>query len=452
MEQDAGGAPPAGDMGGSLSAERLTLVRAGAGRRSAVLLFLALFAFYCAGIGLPSRPGSDLRPSEAHVLLTTQSLVNDGDFELRDDYRAAAWSDFYDGRLTPNALAVDGRLVEVQGLAFPALLAPAYAIGGKLAVQLFLAAIMALAFVLAAALGRRLVPDPWASGAALAVGASPPAVIAATTITPAGTSAALIAGAALLALRVRDEPRGGPATGCALLIASVPWISPPAIGAAAIVAAALVRWLRRRRRTITGVVAIELIFVSLIVWITVNRRLFGGFTPYSASTDTDAPTGLGDIGDLVDRLPRALGVAIDPQVGVLLYAPLLALAAVTGTSLWRRRRERLAQAFPEEQAVDVAALLLGAICGAAVLTALFLVPDLNGRFPGEPLVMALPCAAALCAWSLRRHRRLAIALALIGAALSVWLLTGARLDDDAGLSPVHGPVPWSLLGDGGALR
>ena len=170
MEQDAGGAPPAGDTGGSLSAERLTLVRAGAGRRSALLLFLALFAFYCAGIGLPSRPGSDLRPSEAHVLLTTQSLVNDGDFELRDDYRAAAWSDFYDGRLTPNALAVDGRLVEVQGLAFPALLAPAYAIGGKLAVQLFLAAIMALAFVLAAALGRRLVPDPWASGAALAVG------------------------------------------------------------------------------------------------------------------------------------------------------------------------------------------------------------------------------------------------------------------------------------------
>ena len=66
--------------------------------------------------------------------------------------------------------------------------------------------------------------------------------------------------------------------------------------------------------------------------------------------------------------------------------------------------------------------------------------------------MALPCAAALCAWSLRRHRRLAIALALIGAALSVWLLAGARLDDDAGLSPVHGPVPWSLLGDGGALR
>ena len=62
--------------------------------------------------------------------------------------------------------------MEVQGLAFPALLAPAYAIGGRLAVQLFLAAIMALGFVLAAALGRRLVPDPWASGAALAVGVS----------------------------------------------------------------------------------------------------------------------------------------------------------------------------------------------------------------------------------------------------------------------------------------
>ena len=49
-----------------------------------------------------------------------------------------------------------------------------------------------------------------------------------------------------------------------------------------------------------------------------------------------------------------------PQIGVLLYAPLLVLAGVTGYSLWKRHRERIAQAFPEEQAVEVAALLMGA--------------------------------------------------------------------------------------------
>jgi hypothetical protein len=436
----------------SLTEERLARVRGHAGRRSGVLLFLALFAVYCAGLGLPSRAGSDLRPSEAHVLLTTQSLTEDGDFELSDDYRQRSWRDFYDGRLTPNALTVDGRLVEVQGLAFPALLAPAYAIGGRIAVELFLAAIMALGFVLAAALGRRLVPDPWATGAALAVGLSPPAVIAATTIAPAGLAATLIAGAALLALQVHDEPRTGRAAGCALLLAAIPWVSPPALGAGAVVAAALVRWLRRKRRTWTGIAAIELVLVSLIVWITVNRRLFGGFTPYSASTDASAPTGAHDSADYIERLPRALGVLIDPQIGVLLYAPLLALAGVTGYSLWRLHRERLAQAFPDEYAIEVAALLMGAICAAAALTAIVLAPSLDGRAPGEPLVVALPCAAALCAWSLRRHRALALTLALIGVALSVWMLAGARLGDDAALSPVSGPVPWSALGDGDALR
>ena len=80
-----------------------------------------------------------------------------------------------------------------------------------------------------------------------------------------------------------------------------------------------------------------------------------------------------------------------------------------------------------------------------------LAPDLGGRFPGEPLVVALPCAAALCAWSLRRHRALAIGLATAGIVLSIWMLAGARIGDGT-LSPVGGPVPWTLLGGGDALR
>ncbi len=232
----------------------------------------------------------------------------------------------------------------------------------------------------------------------------------------------------------------------------MPWIGPPAIPAAVIVAAALFRWLRRRRRAWTGLVAIEIVFVSLLVWVTVNRNVFGGYTPYSASTLPDAPTGASDAGDYLERLPRAIGVLVDPQVGVLLYAPLLALAGVALWSLWRRHRERLPQAFPDEVGVEVAAGFLAAICAVTALTAIVLTPSLDGRFPGEPLVVALPCAAALCAWALRRHPRAGLTLALAGVALSAWMLTGARLDDGAALSPVDGAVPWSVLGEGDALR
>ena len=99
-----------------------------------------------------------------------------------------------------------GRSVEPQGIGFPLLIAPAYALGGANAVEAFLAAIAALGFVLAAAVGRRMVPEPWASGAALLVGLSPPALAHATAVYPEAAAGTALAGAALCALRVRERP------------------------------------------------------------------------------------------------------------------------------------------------------------------------------------------------------------------------------------------------------
>jgi hypothetical protein len=433
------------DAAPELAPARLQRAMRRGARRPALWVFLLLFAVYAAGAGLPSVPGSDLRPSEAHVLLTTQSVVEDGSVELSDDYVDRSWSTFYDGELEPTALRVNGRLIEPQGLAFPVLLAPAYAVGGKLGVQLFLALIAALGFTLAAALGRRLVPDPWATGAALAVGLSPPAVLAATTIAPAATCATLLAGAALMALRVRDAPQGGPAIAGALLLAPVIWLSPAAALPAAVVAVALFRWLRRRRRAWTGFAALEIVLISVVVFVTVNGRLFGGPTPYAASVADDAPTGAGDLGDYAARLPRLLTLWLGPETGILLTAPFLVLAFVSVWMLWRSRRERLSRAFPGEVDVEVAAGFLGAIGAAAVLTAIVLQPSLGSRFAGEALVVALPCAAALSSWALRRHDRLGLALALVGFTLTGWILLAGHLAGDAGLAPAAGPLPWSVF-------
>ncbi|MCD6726671.1 MAG: hypothetical protein LT070_05470 [Solirubrobacteraceae bacterium] len=440
MPASAATAPPPG-----LDPGRLARATRRRGRRSALAVLVLLTAVYAAGIGLPASPGSDLRPSEAHVLLSSESWVSDGDPELTDEYAGRAWHGFYDGQLRPAALRVDGRLVEPDGIGFGLLLAPAYALGGALGAQLLLAAIAAAGFAIAAALGGRLVPEPWASGAALAVGLSPPAVLAATTIAPAMTCATLIAGAALLALRVRDHPAGTPAIGAAALLAPIVWLWPAAIPAAAVVAAALVRWLRRRRRAWTGLVAIEILLVSLVVYVTVSGRLFGGLTLYAAATAPHAPTGLASVADAIGRLERLAAVLIDPQVGALLYAPVLALGFTSAWLLRRSRRERLARAFPAASDVEACAGLLALVCVATALGAALLLATLDGRAPGEPLAVALPCAAALCAWSLRRFPRAGAALALVGVVLTVWTLTGARLAGDAGVSPVRGPLPWSVV-------
>ena len=421
-----------------------------AGHRSPALapalIFVLCLAFYLAGIGLPSGSGNELRGDEAHVLLSTQSLVADGDFNLTNNYASRDWLLFDGPVLTPKAYVVGGRLLEPQGIGFPALIAPAYAVGGIRGVEFFLAVIAALGMAAAVSIARRLAPDPWASGAVLAVGLSPPAVIAATTISPAATIAALIAGAAALALRCRESVTRAAPLGAGLLLALVPWIGPVGLLPGAVVAVALFRWLRRRRRGWAGLVALELIFVSLVFYVTVNGRLFGGITPLAASNEPGAPFGAESAADYVARLPRLVGLWLSPEVGVLLFAPVLVLAFVSLWQLWHSRRERLARALPEAIDIEVATGFAALICAAAIFTAVLLLPWFADRAPGEALATVLPVAGALCAWGMRKLPALGIALAAVGILLSLWLLIAGHLAQDAGLSPPAGPLPWSIFG------
>src|SRR6476661_7755454 len=101
--------------------------------RRGALLWLALFAVYAATLGLRAGPAGDYSSAEAHRLLTVESLVSDRDLDLRDEYRTRAWADWYDGTLRPEGRTVDGHRNEPREVGLPALLAPAYALGGPTA-------------------------------------------------------------------------------------------------------------------------------------------------------------------------------------------------------------------------------------------------------------------------------------------------------------------------------
>lgn len=414
--------------------------------RSGLLVFVICFVVYLAGIGLPATPQAQFAPAETRILLTTTSLLDDGNFELTNQYRDRAWRTFGGSPVQPAGVLVNGSLIEPHGFLFPALLAPAYALGGTALVQALLALIAALGIVAAAALARRLVPDPWASGAAIAVGCSPPMVIAATAVRPAATCAAIVAAAALLALRVRESPGTRPALGAGTLLALLPWVGLVGILPGVVIAVALFRWLRRRSRGWIGLIAIELVLVSVVFYVSINARLFGGLTPMAASAISNPPTGAANIADYIERLPRVVELFITPQLGLLLTAPLLGFAFVSVALAWRSRRARLARALPEAADVEVAAQLMAAICAASVVAAIFFLPSLSGLSPGEPLVVALPTAAALSSWGMRRYPKLGVALAVVGVALTLWLLIAARLAASSGLTPLSGPLPWSIFG------
>ncbi|HEX2413180.1 MAG TPA: hypothetical protein VHJ39_18600 [Solirubrobacteraceae bacterium] len=301
-------------------------------------------------------------------------------------------------RLIANALIEDGQLVrEPEGLGFPLLIAPAEALG---VVEPFLAAVAALGFVLGAVLARRIVPEPYASGGALLVGLSPPAVAHAGAIAPGMTAGTLLAGAMVCAVGAREAAGAARVLGAAALLAVLPWLDPLLVIPALPVAVALFMWCRLARRPTLALIAAELIVGSIVVYATVNEQLFGQPTP-------------GPVTDAVDGAPG------------LVWTPILALAVLAAWRLWRSRREQLARAIPARATAEAAAGLALAVCAAQLLVAVLLVAEPPEEpFPGRELTPMLPAAAALVAWGLRHAPRIGAALGAVTVGLSVWVLFG----------------------------
>jgi hypothetical protein len=405
------------------------------GVRRAAAVWLVLFAAYAATIGLHAFGASQFGGDEPHYLLTAESIVSDRDIDLRDEYATRAYRDWYPYVLERHGRLTNGQANEPHGIGFALVIAPAYAVGGPLGVQLLMAAIAALAFTLGGALARRVVPDPWATAATLACGLSPPALAYATTVTPELTAGALLAFAAILALRVRDLPRIRWVASAAIALAIAPWLGLAFAIPAAVVALAMMRWLRRRARSFAVLVTAEIGLFSAVLFVTINDQLFGGFTPTAADVPGRAIEDLGP-GDLVDRLPRLVALWLDRTYGLLRWAPVFALAFYAIWLLWRSRRDMLARAVPEQRDVEVAAALCALVCGAQVVVAALLAPTMDGFwFPGRYLVCVLPLAVALVAWGLRRAPRVGGALVAVTAFTSVWWYAELRIDGGAIIGP-----------------
>jgi hypothetical protein len=419
-------------------------------------VWIVLFAAYVATIGMPAFGSSQFGGDEPHYLLTADSIVSDQDVDLRDEYAARAYRDWYPYVLERHGKLTNGQANEPHGAGFALFIAPAYALGGPLAVQLLMAAIAALAFALAARLARRVVPDPWASAAALVCGLSPPALAYGTAVTPELTAGALIAGAALLALGARERPRIRRVAGAGLALGALPWLGLVFAIPGAVVAVALLRWLRRRGRGFAMLVVAEIIVFSGVMYVTINDQLFGGFTPTTADV---AGRGLDDLSlaDYVDRAPRLVALWVDRSYGALRWAPVLALAFFGLWLLWRSRRDRLADVLPDRRDVEVAATLAGLVCAAQVFVATFIAPTMFGFwFPGRYLVAAFPMAVMLVAWGLRVARRTGAVLSALTVVTSVWWYAVLRIDgrgivgptSRAPLGPLDGALP--LFGSGSA--
>jgi hypothetical protein len=425
--------------------------------RRAVALWLLLVAAYAATLGLDAFDDSDYGGDEPHYLLTAESVVSDFDIDLRDEYARRDFEAFYPFDLDRHGKETDGRLHEPHGVGFPLLIAPAYALGGETGVELFLGLVAALAVALGYRLALRVVPDPWALGAAAAVGLSPPFLAYSTAVYPELTAGAILAGAGLLALQLDARPSRRRAFACFALLGALPWLGTKFVLAGVVVGFVAARGMWRARRRTLAVGGVELALFSLALYVAINESLYGGPTPYSADVVGETATDAGFPGGYAERAYRLVALFIDRGYGLLRWAPVLALAFAGLWFLWRARRDRLSRAVPGVRDIELAAGMCASVLAVQLVVAGFLAPTMFGFwFPGRHLLAALPLAIPLVAWGLRHAPRVGLALCALTGVASLWLYLDARLGGgslvtdrpEAPFGPLTGLLPRFTPGGG----
>jgi hypothetical protein len=302
------------------------------GRAAVFLVSFALYLFFGALHARAIGPGGD----EPHYLVITQSLLADRDLLIENNHTRREYAVFFGGPLRPDYMrrGRNGEIYSIHAPGLPALVLPAYAVGGyagTVALLCLIGAFTALAiFDLAAALaGPRAGLIAWA-----AVALTVPFIPHSWLIFPELPGALIVAWAALWVWTVAGPTSDIPFTtwlwrGAAL--ATLPWLHTKFIIFLAVFGAALFVRIWRRPKAAAAFAAP--IVLSLVGWLAYFYVIYGSFNP-------EVPYGAYAAVNVVARnIPRGLlGLMIDQKFGLLVYSPIYVFA-IAGCWMMLNRRE-----------------------------------------------------------------------------------------------------------------
>jgi uncharacterized cupredoxin-like copper-binding protein len=387
-----------------------------------VLLAVVAGLFFQLGVPLRATQSSWTSGDEPFYLLTTVSLLRDGDLDLNNQYAERAYTPFFDSSAPLWYQAVDtaqGRQLAPHNAGLPLLIAPAYQLGGAVGAKRFLALLGGLAVGLVAFAAVRLTDNVAAAlGAALALALSAPTFVYASQVYPEMPAALVIAALILLLLTERLAP-GLRALGIALGLTALAWLGTKYAFAGAVVGLfALCRLDRRGRALLVGSLAVS---GAAYTWFHLSR--YGGLTPYAVNQiyAGDSTASLVDEHlEIWNRLYRLLGLWFDREFGLVRWAPVLLLAFPGSIVSVRRFGWR--------------GWFLLALFGAQLFVAAFLSITMRGWwFPGRMLIAVLPVLGIWLAVTFDsiRSRAFYAAGALLTVAsgwttLALWRATSAR--------------------------
>jgi hypothetical protein len=342
----------------------------------AITLYLPLGLWYASRL----RVSGD----EPHYLLMAQSLWREGDLQVEDNIAREDFLEYTPGPLRPHygAPRKDGRPYPAHSPGLPALLAPVYALGGRLlcvAVLGFMAAGVAASTL---ALARDLDLGREAEGWAFAAALGPPLLFYSFHVYTEVPSALAI----VLALRwlLAPAPSVAAAVGAALCASALPWLHVKMIPAAAVLGVLAVVRVRGPALAAFATSAAAMAAVYMAYY----QSVFGRPTPLALYGGL--PT------DVAFSPLRSLGgLLLDRSFGLWPHAPVfvLVLALLAG---------------------PVFRLGTGAVAALGGVLLAVIVPALSWRMwwggqcpPGRFLVPALPILALLAGIGAAKARGLA---------------------------------------------
>jgi hypothetical protein len=381
------------------------------------VLGAVLAVAFVASIGLRASRGASITGDEPFYLLTTQSLLDDGDLDLRQQYERRSYEAFFDhpdGLWRQSVPRDDGVLLSPHDPGLSVLVIPGFVVGGLVGVQVQLLAMAAAAFALAFALARAITGAGAASWwVTLAIGLCATPFVYATEIYPEAPAALALVGALLLIVVGPPRIATGRALAIVVVLSAIPWLGVKYLPLSVIVGV----WLIVRATPRARAVALGAAAISSLAFVGWHLAVFDGLTPYGVNTVYAGGSTSEIVSEHVsfgDRLYRLWGLFVDRRFGLGRWAPLL-LVAVPGVVLaWRIRG---------------AARVIAGLIAAQLGIATFVVITMMGWwFPGRTMMTVLPlfavpivevwrhagktghvAIAALAAWSALTTALLAVA-------------------------------------------